>query len=82
MQRRVVAAYMEPLRHGRLEPATHREVAAALSYHPNSAREALYEVWARMFAAGIPMPDVAEKRVAVVEAVRLHRLLALDDGDD
>jgi hypothetical protein len=34
-----------------------------------------------MFAAGIPMPDVSDKRVAVVEAVRLHRLLARD-GDD
>jgi hypothetical protein len=80
-QQRVVAAYVEPLRNGRMEPATHREVATALSYHPNSAREALYEVWARMFAAGIPMPDVSDKRVAVVEAVRLHRLLARD-GDD
>ena len=81
MQRRVVAAYIEPLRHGRMEPATHREVATALSYHPNSAREALYEVWAKMFAAGIPMPDVSDKRVAVVEAVRLHRLLAQDGRD-
>ncbi len=82
MQRRVVGAYLEPLRHGRLEPATHREVATALSFHPNSAREALYDVWAKLFAAGIPMPDVAEKRVAVVEAFRLHRLLEadLDDG--
>jgi hypothetical protein len=79
--RRVIAAYMEPLRNGRIEPATHREAAATLSYHPNSAREALYEVWARMFAAGIPMPDVSEKRVAVVEAVRLHRLLVQDAGD-
>jgi hypothetical protein len=81
MQQRVVAAYVEPLRNGRMEPATHREVATALSYHPNSAREALYEVWAKMFAAGIPMPDVSDKRVAVVEAVRLHRLLTRD-GDD
>jgi hypothetical protein len=75
MQERVVRAYLEPLRRGRLEPATHREVAEALSYHPNSVREALYEVWARLFAAGVPMPDVAEKRIAVVEAVRLHGLL-------
>lgn len=82
MQRRVIAAYMAPLRQGRLEPATHREVGIALSYHPNSAREALYEVWAKLFAAGIPMPDVKEKRVAVVEAVRLHRLLDLDELDD
>ena len=75
MQRRVLAAYMEPLTRGRHEPATHREVATAMSYHPNSAREALYEIWAKMFAAGIPMPDITEKRVAVVEAARLHRLM-------
>lgn len=81
MQTRVVSAYLEPLRRGHLEPATHREVAKALSYHPNSAREALYDVWAKLFAAGIPMPDVADKRVAVVEAVRLHRLLATGDND-
>jgi hypothetical protein len=81
MQRRVVGAYIEPLHHGRMEPATHREVASALSYHPNSAREALYEVWAKLFAAGIPMPDVSDKRVAVVEAVRLHRLLGRDGTD-
>ena len=80
MQRRVVEAYVAPMRRGRLEPATHREVATTLSYHPNSAREALYEVWARMFAAGIPMPDVSEKRVAVAEAVLLHRLF--DESDD
>jgi hypothetical protein len=81
MQRRVVRAYVEPFRRGRLEPATHREVGAALAYHPNTAREALYEVWARMFAAGIPMPDVADKRVAVVEAVRLHRLFDVEEAD-
>lgn len=80
-QRRVLDAYMEPMRRGRLEPATHRDVAAALDCHPNSAREALYEVWSKLFAAGIPMPDIAEKRVAVVEAVRLHRLLETNPDD-
>jgi hypothetical protein len=80
MQRRVLRAYVEPMRRGRLEPATHREVAEALSYHQNSAREALYEAWARLFAAGVPMPDVSDKRVAVAEAIRLHRLL--EDADE
>lgn len=82
LQRRVAVAYAEPLYRGRVEPATHREVAAALSYHPNSAREALYEVWAKMFAAGVPMPDVADKRVAVAEAIHLHRLLLPSADDD
>jgi hypothetical protein len=80
MQQRVLRAYVEPMRRGRLEPATHREVAEALSYHQNSAREALYEAWARLFAAGVPMPDVSDKRVAVAEAIRLHRLL--EDADE
>ena len=75
MQRVVVDAYMAPLRRGSSEPATHKEVGAALSYHPNSAREALYQVWEKLFEAGVPMPDTKDKRVAVTEAMRLHRLL-------
>jgi hypothetical protein len=71
----VLAAYCEPPSRGRSEPATHREVAAALNYHPNTVREILYEIWARMFAEQVPMPDVSDKRVAVVEATRVHGLL-------
>ena len=74
-QRRVLEAYLAPIRRGRIEPATHREVADVLGCHPNSAREVLYAVWAKLFAAAIPMPDVADKRVAVAEAIRAHRLL-------
>ncbi len=33
-------------------------------------------MWAKIFTAGIPIADVSDKHVAVVEAVRLHRLLA------
>jgi hypothetical protein len=75
-QRRVIDAYLEPMRRGRLEPATHREVAEVLNCHQNSAREVLYSVWGALFGAGVPMPDVADKRVAVAEAIRLHRLLS------
>ncbi|HEY7947057.1 MAG TPA: hypothetical protein VID75_05250 [Acidimicrobiales bacterium] len=71
----VLAAYCEPPGRARSEPATHREVAAALNYHPNTVREILYEIWARMFAEQVPMPDVSDKRVAVVEATRVHGLL-------
>jgi hypothetical protein len=71
----VLAAYCEPPRRGRAEPATHKEVAAALNYHPNTVREMLYEIWALMFELQLPMPDVSDKRVAVVEAARLHGLL-------
>jgi len=71
----VLAAYCEPPSRGRSEPATHKEVAATLNYHPNTVREILYEIWARMFELQVPMPDVSDKRVAVVEAARLHGLL-------
>lgn len=74
-QHAVISAYVEPMRRGRFEPATHREVADQLSYHPNSVREVLYEVWATLLGAGIPMPDISDKRVAVSEAVLLHQLL-------
>jgi hypothetical protein len=78
LQRAVLRAYSEPMTQGRPEPATHREVAAALSYHPNTVREILYEIWALMFAQQIPMPDVSDKRVAVVEAARSHGMLSTD----
>jgi hypothetical protein len=75
LQEKVLAAYCEPLTMGRIEPATHKEVAAALNYHPNTVREVLYEIWALMFAHEVPMPDVSDKRVAVAEAARVHGLL-------
>lgn len=75
LQQAVLKAYFEPIARGRLEPATHKEVATNLNYHPNTVREALYEVWALMFAQGIPMPDVFDKRIAVVEAARVHGLV-------
>jgi hypothetical protein len=78
LQRSVLCAYSEPITRGRSEPATHKEVAAALSYHPNTVREILYEIWALMFAEQLPMPDVSDKRVAVVEAARIHGMLHID----
>ena len=75
LQRSVLAAYAEPLKQGRSEPATHREVADRLHYHPNTVREAIYEIWTMMFEQGVPMPDVTEKRAAVVEAARIHGLV-------
>jgi hypothetical protein len=71
----VLTAYCEPPNRSRSEPATHKEVAAALNYHPNTVREILYEIWAQMLELQIPMPDVSDKRIAVVEATRLHGLL-------
>jgi hypothetical protein len=75
----VLRAYYEPIANGRIEPATHKDVAAALNYHPNTVREALYEIWALMFEQGVPMPDVTDKRIAVVEAARIHGLLSIQE---
>lgn len=76
LQLAVLETYCEPLRRGRIEPATHKEVAAALNYHPNHVREALYQIWTQMFEQGVPMPDISDKRMAVVEAARVHGILA------
>ena len=70
-----VLAAIQPPNRGRSEPATHKEVAAALNSDPNTVRESLYEIWALMFELQVPMPDVSDKRIAVVGAARLHGLL-------
>lgn len=75
LQERVLAAYAEPIRRGAREPATHQQVAAELHYHRNTVRDALYEIYNKMFEAQIPMPDMSDKRFAVVEAARAHGLL-------
>lgn len=75
LQERVLTAYAEPVRRGAREPATHQQVATALSYHTNTVRNALYEIYNKMFEQQIPMPDVTDKRFAVVEAARAHGLL-------
>jgi hypothetical protein len=71
----LLTAYAAPLRRGHLEPATHRQVAAALHMDYNTARAKLYQIGRRFFAAELPMPDVSDKRIAVVECARLHGLL-------
>ena len=78
-QRAVLDAYFfQPIRQGRVEPATHREAAGDLNYHPNTVREALYEIWTLMFEQGVPMPDISDKRVAVIEAARIHGMFTVE----
>jgi len=74
LQTRVLNAYCEPLRCGRIEPASHRDVGLSLNYSASRVRQVLYEVWSIFFEQGIPMVDVDDKRVAVVEAARVHGL--------
>lgn len=71
----VLAAYAAPLNRGQLEPATHRQVAATLHMDYNTVRAKLYRIGRRFFAAELPMPEVSDKRVAVVECARIHGLL-------
>ena len=78
LQQSILVAYCEPHPRGRLQPVTHKDVDEARSYHPNTAREILYDVWALMFAHDVPMPDVSDKSVASAEAARVHgRLWAM-----
>ena len=72
----VIDAYFEPFRRGRQEPATHREVAERLHYGQSRVREILYGVWAEMERKQIPMPDVDDKRQAVIEAAQAHGLVS------
>ena len=74
-EREVICAYLAPVRRGMPEPASHREVSKALSWSPNYVRSVLYDVFETLFVAGIPMPEHSDKRVAVVEAARLHDLV-------
>ena len=76
VQRGVLEEYYKPVRRGRVEPATHKEVAASLNRHQNTVRETLYAIWTLMFELDIPMPDISDKRIAVVEAARVHGLLS------
>ena len=71
-QREIIDTYLAPVRRGRPEPATHAEVAAELHLAANTVRSVLYDIYEKLFLAGIPMVDHSDKRVAVVDAFRLH----------
>jgi hypothetical protein len=74
-QRRVLDAYVSPLRAGRLEPCTHAEVAERLSYSVNKVRRDLYDIWQQMVACGVPVPEYGDKRVAVAQAALANGLV-------
>jgi hypothetical protein len=76
--RALLACYAAPLRRGLLEPATHTQVADALNVDYNTARNRLYEIDRKFFAAELPMPEVSDRRIAVVECARAHGLLPDD----
>jgi hypothetical protein len=73
-ERKVLEAYVAPLRAGRLEPSTHAEVAERLAYSVNKTRRDLYGIWQQMVTCGVSVPDYADKRVAVAHAALTHGL--------
>jgi hypothetical protein len=64
-ERSVLAVYVAPMRTGRSEPATHAQAAEELHYSERKVRGDLYRIWAEMVAAGLPVPDHGDKRIAV-----------------
>jgi hypothetical protein len=73
-QWQVLAAYTEPLRRGGTSAATHREVAAQLSWSHALVRLECNAIWGLFRLAGVPMRDFRDKRDAVVDAAARHRL--------
>jgi hypothetical protein len=73
-EREVLAAYVAPLRSGGLEPAGHKEAAAALHYGASKIRKDLYEIWSKMVGEGFAMPAYSDKRVAVATVALAHGL--------
>ena len=73
-ERRVLDAYVAPLRAGGLEPSTHAEVADRLSYSVNKTRRDLYGIWQQMVTCGVAVPDYADKRIAVAHAALAYHI--------
>jgi hypothetical protein len=73
--RSLIEAYLEPMRAGGPEPASHADVAARLAYSPSKVRHDLYDIWARMAAAGFPIQDGTDKRSAVLDIVQSYRIV-------
>jgi hypothetical protein len=71
-------AHFQPLRQGRLEPATQQTACHQRQLSPNTVREAHWEIWTLMFEQSMRMPDTSDNRVAVVEAARVHGLLPVE----
>jgi hypothetical protein len=70
----LLRAYLAPMRDGRLEPATHAEVAAAMHYSVTKVRVDLYAVWARMVTEGLAVTPYPDKRLAVARAALAYGL--------
>lgn len=78
-EQKIVDAYLAPMRQGSLAPEAHSRAAAAVSYSESYTRKVIYDIYGRMFAAGVPLIPVEDKVQAVAHAMLHHCLVRTVD---
>ena len=71
--RRIMDAYIEPLRAGGLV-ASHQQVADRLGISRSLVRVECERIWSALFLAGVPMRDLGDARDEIVDAWSRHRI--------
>lgn len=71
-QRRILDAYVEPMRRGGLV-ASHQQVADQLGISRSLVRVECERIWSALFLAGVPMRDLGDARDEIVDAWSRHR---------
>ena len=71
--RRILDAYIEPLRAGGLV-ASHQQVADRLGISRSLVRVECERIWSALFLAGVPMRDLGDARDDIVDAWTRHRI--------
>lgn len=71
-QRRILDAYVEPMRRGGLV-ASHQQVADQLGVSRSLVRVECERIWSALFLAGVPMRDLGDARDEIVDAWSRHR---------
>lgn len=78
-EQKIVDAYLAPMRQGSLAPDSHSRAAAAVNYSESYTRKVIYDIYGRMFAAGVPLIPVDDKVQAVAHAMLHHCLVRTVD---
>ncbi len=78
-EQKIVDAYLGPMRQGSLVPDSHSRAAAAVNYSESYTRKVIYDIYGRMFAAGVPLIPVDDKVQAVAHAMLHHCLVRTVD---
>lgn len=71
--RRILDAYVEPLRAGGLV-ASHQQVADRIGVSRSLVRVECERIWSALFLAGVPMRDLGDARDEIVDAWSRHRI--------